>query len=234
MKRGIKYTTVIHHVLFENNLTVSEYMLLERIRYFQSKGEWCFEKRESQATFLQIERRSTIRIVSKLVEKGLLERGHAQALKCTEKWFDLLEADPEVNNQAREEEGKENDESENNNELPQSTFVREFKAFIEPTGHIWSENDVRECHSLYSYLKKLQYQKTRVNQKLDPIEAISIVKNIYNRMDDFNKNNFTAAYLQRHFGRLSKLSSKKLSQKEKIDLDRKIRHEALRQKGLIN
>ena len=72
------YTTIIHPVRKEFNLSCNEYCVLDTIMRMQNnESNWCYMSRETMAKDLDLSKQSIINIVKKLIEVGLVNQNIA-------------------------------------------------------------------------------------------------------------------------------------------------------------
>lgn len=72
------YTTIIHPVRKEFNLSCNEYCVLDTIMRMQNnEANWCYMSRETMAKDLDLSKQSIINIVKKLIEAGLVNQNIA-------------------------------------------------------------------------------------------------------------------------------------------------------------
>lgn len=69
------YTTIIHPIRKEFNLSCNEYCVLDTIMRMQNnEANWCYMSRETMAKDLDLSKQSIINIVKKLIEAGLVNQ----------------------------------------------------------------------------------------------------------------------------------------------------------------
>lgn len=69
------YTTIIHPVRKQLNLSCNEYCVLDTIMRMQNnESNWCYMSRETMAKDLDLSKQSILNIINKLIDLGLLTR----------------------------------------------------------------------------------------------------------------------------------------------------------------
>jgi len=88
-----KHTTIIHKVRLSLGMTCNEYCVADIIYALSNNPNskvsgWCFASRKTIGTFIGVNEKSTIHLISKLVEKGLVEKDEeTKYLKTTSLWY---------------------------------------------------------------------------------------------------------------------------------------------------
>ena len=82
-----RFTYVVHTVREKYDLTMNEYAIADSITKLQrlNANNLCYASKDYLGNFINLERRTAINLINKLVEKGLVVR-IGGALRTTEKW----------------------------------------------------------------------------------------------------------------------------------------------------
>ncbi len=93
----LNYTTINHEARVLLGLTINEYCVLDLIHNLASNPKnnqmgWCYAKKETLATYLDLGRATVFRAINKGMEAGLLEKHPEQPalIKATSKWYERV------------------------------------------------------------------------------------------------------------------------------------------------
>lgn len=86
------YTTIIHPIRKELNLSCNEYVILDCIYQLSNNekfGGWCIASKDYFHELFDISRPTVFRAIENLVSKELVKKGPRGALKTTDKWHEI-------------------------------------------------------------------------------------------------------------------------------------------------
>jgi hypothetical protein len=88
-----RYTTVIHQVRKQLELSMPAYCVVDSVSKLSNKPdhEWCTRSKDDLAGFLMISRRTVFNALNEAVEKGLIEKNDRGDLRATNKWIEMVE-----------------------------------------------------------------------------------------------------------------------------------------------
>jgi hypothetical protein len=100
-----KYTTIVHAVRAELEITCFEYCILDYVYHRSTYPKapvagWCTDTRQAIADALGISKRWVIKSITKLNEAGLLEISEQAAVRTSERWYTLAYGEPEEGEQS--------------------------------------------------------------------------------------------------------------------------------------
>lgn len=92
----IIYTTIIHAARIKLGITVNEYCVADSIHKLshnpKNATNWCYASKKTLADALGLTERTTFAIISKLIEKKIIEQNpDTHHLKTTDLWYDTVE-----------------------------------------------------------------------------------------------------------------------------------------------
>lgn len=91
-----KYTTVIHSVRIELDLSLNEYCLADIIYNLSNNPSsrfsgWCYASKETLSKFLGVTSRTVFEMIERLISKDLIQKENdTKWLKTTSKWYELV------------------------------------------------------------------------------------------------------------------------------------------------
>lgn len=93
MKNRFNFTITNHEARTELNLTMNEYAIADLIYHLsnnpESEGRWCYASKEKLGGYLGLSKQSAHKIITKLLERGLIERNEStKHLRTTKAWYD--------------------------------------------------------------------------------------------------------------------------------------------------
>ena len=91
----MQYTTVLHAVRKQHELSCNEYCIADMIFHLSANPKapvqgWCNQSRNKMADEMGLSRRTVIDIINTLAEKKLIERNEADFLRTTSLWYDSI------------------------------------------------------------------------------------------------------------------------------------------------
>lgn len=99
----MRYTTILHDARVSLGLSLNEYCIADCIHRFASNPDskvpgWCYASKQYMAGELGLTKEWVIKTISRLEEKGLLEKSEdGRLLRMTKKWFVAVISDGEQN-----------------------------------------------------------------------------------------------------------------------------------------
>lgn len=88
-----KYTTIIHKIRIQLDLTCNEYCVADIIFSLSNNPDagikgWCYATKETIASFMGLAKANIYEIINRLIEKGLVEKDlESKFLKTTSLWY---------------------------------------------------------------------------------------------------------------------------------------------------
>mgnify|MGYP007100052492 CR=1 FL=1 len=94
MEKTTKYTTIIHKIRIDLDLSCNEYCVADTVYSLSNNPTgvgWCYASKKNIADFMGMTDRAVIKIIKKLIEKGIIDRKEDTGwLKTTQIWYDSV------------------------------------------------------------------------------------------------------------------------------------------------
>ena len=95
-KEQLNYTLILHQIRKKLKLSLLEYCIADSIYHLSNNPSsnipgWCFATKETIANFLGTSQRTIFNNLTKLIEKGLIEKDESTGyIRTTKKWYEKV------------------------------------------------------------------------------------------------------------------------------------------------